>query len=49
MKVGYGGVVIGSEIFGGVKNLYVQYCEMSSLDLDWGICIKINFIWGGYL
>lgn len=23
MKVGYGGVVIGSEIFGGVENFYV--------------------------
>ena len=49
MKAGHGGVVIGSEISGGVKNLYAQHCEMSSPDLDRGIRIKTNSIRGGHL
>ncbi len=49
MKAGHGGVVIGSEISGGVENLYAQYCNMSSPDLDRGIRIKTNSIRGGHL
>jgi len=49
MKAGHGGVVIGSEISGGVENLYAQYCRMSSPDLDRGIRIKTNSIRGGLL
>jgi polygalacturonase len=49
MKAGHGGVVIGSEISGGVENLYAQYCTMSSPDLDRGIRIKTNSIRGGHL
>lgn len=49
MKAGHGGVVIGSEISGGVRNLYVDNCEMSSPDLDRGIRIKTNSIRGGHL
>lgn len=49
MQAGHGGVVIGSEISGGVKNLYAQHCEMSSPDLDRGIRIKTNSIRGGHL
>lgn len=49
MEAGHGGVVIGSEISGGVANLYAQHCEMSSPDLDRGIRIKTNSIRGGHL
>ena len=49
MAAGHGGVVIGSEISGGVRNLYAQHCEMSSPDLDRGIRIKTNSIRGGHL
>lgn len=49
MKAGHGGVVIGSEISGGVENLYAQHCTMSSPDLDRGIRIKTNSIRGGHL
>ncbi|MER2493450.1 glycoside hydrolase family 28 protein [Catenovulum sediminis] len=49
MKAGHGGVVIGSEISGGVRNLYAQNCEMSSPDLARGIRIKTNSIRGGLL
>lgn len=49
MKAGHGGVVIGSEISGGVSNLYAHHCKMSSPDLDRGIRIKTNSIRGGHL
>lgn len=49
MKDGHGGVVIGSEISGGVRNLYAQNCQMSSPNLDRGIRIKTNSIRGGHL
>ena len=49
MEAGHGGVVIGSEISGGVRNLYAQNCEMSSPDLDRAIRIKTNSIRGGHL
>ncbi|WP_440905034.1 glycoside hydrolase family 28 protein [Catenovulum sp. SX2] len=49
MKAGHGGVVIGSEISGGVRNLYAQNCQMSSPDLARGIRIKTNSIRGGLL
>ncbi|AWB69201.1 glycoside hydrolase (plasmid) [Saccharobesus litoralis] len=49
MKEGHGGVVIGSEISGGVRNLYAQNCEMSSPHLKRGIRIKTNSIRGGVL
>ncbi|MCY7297189.1 glycoside hydrolase family 28 protein [Alteromonas sp. a30] len=49
MKAGHGGIVIGSEISGGVRNLYSQNCVMSSPDLDRGIRIKTNSIRGGHL
>jgi len=34
MKEGHGGVVIGSEISGSVKNVFAENCEMSSPNLD---------------
>lgn len=49
MKEGHGGVVIGSELSGGVNNLYARDCTMSSPDLERGIRIKTNSIRGGYL
>lgn len=49
MKDGHGGVVIGSEISGGVNNLYARDCIMSSPELERGIRIKTNSIRGGHL
>lgn len=49
MKEGHGGVVIGSEISGGVKNVYAQNCEMSSPHLDRALRIKTNAIRGGVI
>ncbi|MDT0649539.1 glycoside hydrolase family 28 protein [Autumnicola edwardsiae] len=47
MRNGHGGVAIGSEIAGGVKNIFVENCKMSSPDLDRAIRIKTNSNRGG--
>jgi len=47
MKEGHGGVVIGSEISGGVRNVFAENCEMSSPNLERAIRIKTNSIRGG--
>lgn len=49
MKDGHGGVVIGSEISGGYRNLYVESCEMDSPELDRVIRIKTNACRGGVI
>ncbi len=47
MKNGHGGVVIGSEITGGYKNLFVENCRMDSPQLDRAIRIKTSTLRGG--
>lgn len=47
MKNGHGGVVIGSEISGGFRNLYVENCKMDSPELDRVIRIKSSTARGG--
>jgi len=49
MKNGHGGVVIGSEISGGYRNLFVENCDMDSPDLDRVIRIKTNTCRGGLI
>ncbi|MDR2914670.1 MAG: glycoside hydrolase family 28 protein [Tannerella sp.] len=49
MRNGHGGVVIGSEISGGYKNLYVEDCKMDSPELDRVIRIKTNNCRGGVI
>ncbi len=49
MKNGHGGVVIGSEISGGFRNLFVEDCEMDSPQLDRVICIKTSTCRGGLI
>lgn len=49
MKNGHGGVVVGSEITGGYKNLFVENCKMDSPLLDRVIRIKTNTIRGGVI
>lgn len=49
MRKGHGGVVIGSEISGGVRNVFVEDCQMSSPDLERGIRIKTNSVRGGII
>lgn len=47
MKDGHGGVVIGSEISGNVRNVFAEDCEMSSPNLDRALRIKSNSNRGG--
>lgn len=49
MKEGHGGVVIGSEISGGVKNVFAENCEMSSPNLERALRIKTNSVRGGVI
>jgi len=46
---GHGGVVIGSEISAGVKNVFVENCVMDSPNLDRAIRIKTNSKRGGII
>ena len=46
---GHGGVVIGSEMSAGVKNVFVENCEMDSPNLDRAIRLKTNTKRGGII
>lgn len=47
MEDGHGGVVIGSEIAAGARNVFVENCQMNSEHLDRVIRIKSNSCRGG--
>lgn len=49
MKDGHGGVVLGSECTGGIRNVFVENCEMDSPELDRALRFKNNAIRGGIL
>ena len=49
MRNGHGGVVIGSEISGGYRNLFVEDCRMDSPNLDRVIRIKTSTCRGGLI
>ena len=46
---GHGGVVMGSEISAGVRNVYVRNCVMNSPNLERAIRIKTNTTRGGFV
>jgi polygalacturonase len=47
MKDGHGGVVIGSEISGGARNVFAERCRMDSPRLDRALRVKTNSVRGG--
>ncbi|MFN8095024.1 MAG: glycoside hydrolase family 28 protein [Vicinamibacteria bacterium] len=47
MRAGHGGVTIGSEVSGGVRDVFVEKATMSSPQLERGIRIKTNAVRGG--
>jgi polygalacturonase len=49
MKDGHGGVVIGSEISGGARNIFAEKCRMDSPALDRALRIKTNSVRGGVI
>ncbi len=49
MKDGHGGVVLGSECTGGIRNVFIENCEMDSPNLDRALRFKNNAVRGGVL
>ncbi len=49
MKDGHGGVVVGSQISGGVRWVFAENCQMDSPDLWYAIRFKNNALRGGLL
>jgi len=49
MKDGHGGVVIGSEMSGGVRNVFAEDCRMDSPNLERAVRIKSSSLRGGYV
>lgn len=49
MKDGHGGITVGSEISGGVRNLFAHDCKMDSPDLWTALRVKNNASRGGKL
>jgi len=49
MLDGHGGVVLGSECTGGIRNVFVENCEMNSPNLDRALRFKDNAVRGGIL
>ena len=49
MQDGHGGVVLGSECSGGIRNVFVENCTMDSPDLDRALRFKNNAVRGGVL
>ena len=47
MRAGHGGVTIGSEVSGSVRDVFVERSAMSSPDLERGIRFKTNAMRGG--
>ncbi|HEY8412818.1 MAG TPA: glycoside hydrolase family 88 protein [Pyrinomonadaceae bacterium] len=49
MKDGHGGITLGSEITGGVRNLFAENCRLDSPNLDHALRVKNNAMRGGLL
>lgn len=47
MKDGHGGVTIGSEMSGGVRNVFAENCRMDSPNLQQALRFKTNAVRGG--
>jgi polygalacturonase len=49
MRDGHGGITVGSEITGGVRNLFAENCKLDSQNLDHALRVKNNAMRGGLL
>ena len=49
MRDGHGGITIGSEISGGVRNVFAENCRLDSPNLDHALRVKNNRMRGGLL
>ena len=48
-KDGHGGVTLGSETAGGIRNVFAENCEFDSPDLDQALRFKTNPARGGFI
>lgn len=48
-QVGHGGVTVGSETAGGVRNVFAEKCVFNSPDLDMALRFKTNPARGGFI
>ncbi|MBN2318184.1 MAG: glycoside hydrolase family 28 protein [Acidobacteria bacterium] len=49
MRDGHGGVTIGSEASGGVRNVFAEDCDMDSPNLERALRLKTNSVRGGFI
>lgn len=49
MKDGHGGITMGSECSGSIRNVFAEDCNLNSLNLDRALRIKTNSIRGGII
>ena len=49
MKDGHGGITIGSEASGGVRNVFAENCNMDSPNLERALRLKTNSVRGGFI
>jgi polygalacturonase len=49
MKDGHGGVSLGSENSGGIRNVFIEKCRMDSPHLERALRLKTNAMRGGFL
>ena len=49
MKDGHGGLTIGSEMSGGVRNIFIERCRLSSPNLNQALRFKTNAMRGGII
>jgi polygalacturonase len=49
MKAGHAGVAIGSEMTGGVRNVFTEDCTMDDPNLDRALRLKTNSVRGGFI
>ena len=47
MRDGHGGLTIGSEMSGGVRNVFAENCKLNSPNLDEAMRLKTNAVRGG--
>ncbi|MEV6271341.1 glycoside hydrolase family 28 protein [Kribbella sp. NPDC051936] len=48
LNIRYGAITIGSEMTGGVRNVFVRSCTIGSPNLYFGLYIKTNSVRGGF-
>ena len=48
LNIRYGAITIGSEMTGGVRNVFVRNCTIGSPNLYFGLYIKTNSVRGGF-